>query len=136
MRGDYAVRNAFRKAMPGARIERGIGQARAGREVPDVDAPGLWIESKCGKLPNPRGALRQAQGDSEGSGRLPLAVIRDDRKAPFVVMALDDFLQLVEAWHREREGMKPAFQEMVEAHIDQHLRQARQAGLLFQKEAP
>ena len=88
----------FRKAMPGAVVRRGL-QCRSGDEVADVDCPVFWPEAKRGKKPNVRGALRQAR-DAAPKGRLPLAVIRDDRQEPFVALSLDDFLDLVgEWWH-------------------------------------
>jgi hypothetical protein len=85
----------FDAAMPGATVRRGI-QYRDGAECPDVDCPHFWVEAKRGKLPNPRAALKQAQKASDG--RRPIAVIRDDRSKAFVVIGLDDFLELVRDW--------------------------------------
>lgn len=84
----------FRVAMPGSGAKRGL-QFR-GAEVPDVDIPVFWIEAKRGKKPNPRAALAQAKRDTDG--RIPVAVVRDDRKPAFIVMELHDFLTLVEEW--------------------------------------
>ena len=86
----------FREAMPGADVRRGL-QWRGGDEVPDVDCPVLWLESKRGKKPNVRAALRQAT-DAAPKGRIPLAVIRDDRAEAFVAMSLADFLELLREW--------------------------------------
>lgn len=86
----------FREAMPGAEIRRGL-QCRSGAEVADVDCPTFWIESKRGKKPNPRAALAQA-ADAAPEGRIPLAVIHDDRGQPFVALSLDDFLGFVREW--------------------------------------
>lgn len=91
---------AFREALPGVDVKRGF-QSRSGEEVPDVDADPFWIECKVGKLPNPRAALKQAQGDAK-PGRIPVAVIKDDRCAPFVVLSRADFLELVQQWWRDR----------------------------------
>lgn len=79
--------------------KRGIGQARNAAEVPDVDGlPGFWVECKHGAMPNPRAALAQAL---EACGERPLwcvAVIKDDRRPPFVTMTLDDFEDLIGEW--------------------------------------
>lgn len=90
----------FREAMPGADVKRGL-QSRSGAEVPDVDCPCFWVESKRGKKPNVRGALKQAS-DEAPKGRVPIAVIRDDRSEAFVALSLDDFLDLVREWWGER----------------------------------
>lgn len=78
------------------KVQRGIGQARSGDEVSDVDgAACLWIEVKTSKRGNPRAALKQAEEASAGHpGKIPIALIRDDRKPPFVAMRWDDFLDL------------------------------------------
>lgn len=90
----------FREVMPGAEVRRGL-QSRSGEEVPDVDCPVFWPEAKRGRQPNVRAALRQAEA-SAPKGRIPLAVIRDDRAEPFVVLGLDDFLELVAEWWEAR----------------------------------
>ena len=90
----------FAEALPGVDVKRGL-QFRSGAEVPDVDAPPFWIEAKRGKRPPVRAALRQVTAEAP-QGRIPLAVIRDDREAPFVVMLLDDFLDLVSEWYQLR----------------------------------
>lgn len=87
----------FRDAMPGANVQRGLGQCRSAGEVADVDVPHFWIEAKRGRLPNPRAALAQAQ-EAAAPGRIPVAVIRDDRAEAFVALSLDDFLDLVREW--------------------------------------
>lgn len=86
----------FREAMPGADVKRGL-QSRSGQEVADVECPVFWIESKRGRKPNVRAALKQAES-SAPKGRIPVAVIRDDRSDPFVVLLLDDFLELISGW--------------------------------------
>lgn len=86
----------FREAMPGADVKRGF-QYRAGEEAADVDCPVFWVESKRGKKPNVRAALKQAS-DAAPKGRIPLAVIRDDRAEAFVALSLDDFLEFVAQW--------------------------------------
>ena len=85
----------FREAMPGAEVKRGL-QCR-GEETADVDCPVFWVEAKRGKKPNVRAALKQATAAAP-KGRIPLAVIRDDRAEAFVVLSLEDFLEFVGQW--------------------------------------
>jgi len=70
-------------------------QARDGGDAPDVvvDLP-FWIECKHGRQPNVRAALAQAIEASDG--RTPVAVVKDDRREPMVVLRLRDAL----AWLR------------------------------------
>lgn len=91
----------FREVMPGADIKRGL-QSRGGEEVPDVDCPVFWVEAKRGRKPNVRGALKQAS-DAAPKGRIPLAVIRDDRSEAFVALSLEDFLDFVREWWEGRD---------------------------------
>ena len=100
-RAERELVHRFREAMPGAEIRRGL-QSR-GEEVPDVDCPVFWLESKHGKKPNIRAALEQARAAAP-KGRVPLAVIRDDRKPAFVALDLDDFLEFVAEWWRGRQS--------------------------------
>ena len=86
----------FREAMPGADIKRGL-QYRDGAEVPDVDCPVFHVEAKRGKKPNVRAALAQADRDCR-QGKIPVAVIRDDRQEAFVALPLNDFLDFVKEW--------------------------------------
>jgi hypothetical protein len=57
----------------------------------------FWIEAMRGRKPNVRAALKQAEA-SAPKGRVPVAVIRDDRAAAFVALSLEDFLELVREW--------------------------------------
>ena len=97
---ERALVRLFRQAMPGAEIRRGL-QSRGGEEVADVECPVLWVEAKRGKKPNIRGALRQAI-EAAPKGRIPIAVVRDDRAAAIVTLLLDDFLELVREWWEAR----------------------------------
>ena len=36
-------------------------------------------------------------------GRIPIAIIRDDRAEPFVALSLDDFLEFVSEWWARRD---------------------------------
>ena len=93
----------FSMVAPMARVCRGF-QWRSGAEVPDVDIPGFWLEAKVGAKTNPRKALRQATADAK-FGRWPLAVCKDDRQTPIVVMALPDFLTMYRQWYFGRIGV-------------------------------
>lgn len=84
----------------GVDAQRGIGQARAASEVPDVDVAGWWIEAKRHARTNPKAALAQAIADSaaNGDGRIPAAVCRDNGtgiEAATVTMRLYDWVELV-----------------------------------------
>ena len=97
---ERALVHLFREAMPGAEVRRGL-QCRGGEEVADIDCPVFWPELKRGKKPNVRAALRQAS-EAAPKGRVPLAVIRDDRAEAFVALSLEDFLELVGQWWEGR----------------------------------
>jgi hypothetical protein len=97
---ERALVRRFRGAMPGAEIQRGL-QSRGGDEVPDVDTPVFWLEAKHGKRPSVRNALDQARDDCP-KGRMPIAVVKDDRKSALVAIELDDFLELVSEWWARR----------------------------------
>ena len=78
--------------------QRGLGQAR-GADQCDVEGTPWWIECKVGRRQNPRAALRQALGDTDG--RPVVAVIKDNSTgggAPaveWVAMPLALFVDLV-----------------------------------------
>jgi Holliday junction resolvase len=91
----------FRDLMPGADVRRGL-QSRDGAEVADVDCPVFWVEAKRGKRPLVRRALEQATEAAQGSGKIPLAVIRDDRKQAFVALHLSDFADFIKEWWERR----------------------------------
>lgn len=95
-RFERAMVHRFRDAMPDAEIRRGL-QSRSGEEVADLDCPVFWPELKRGKKPNIRAALRQAI-EAAPKGRIPIAIIRDDRAEEIVTLLLDDFLDLVSEW--------------------------------------
>jgi hypothetical protein len=82
-------------------VRRG-GQPCDGESVADVSAPGLWIECKAHKRTNPRAALRQALRGAAKAPVWKVAVVKDDRKKPNVMMTFEDFVDLLRAWHSER----------------------------------
>lgn len=96
-RGERQTAKELSKAMQGYEVRRGI-QNRTGGDAADIEGAGrLHLEVKTGKKPNPRAALAQAEADAK-PGRIPMAVIRDDRNPPYVFMRwqifLDEFLPL------------------------------------------
>jgi hypothetical protein len=96
------VARVFREAMPGTDPHRGR-QERSGGDAPDVvGVPGFHIEAKHRATVSPEAALRQAQADRTDPSTWPLAVIKRNRSAPFVVMDLEDFTALVSQWWARR----------------------------------
>jgi hypothetical protein len=82
-------------------VQRNV-KARKGHSPADVVAPGMWIECKAQRLSNPRKALRQAESGARAEGRWAVAVCKDDRKPPRVMMRFEDFLALLRDWHGRR----------------------------------
>ena len=92
----------------------GLRQTQSGSDdAPDVDGCSpFWIETKHGKQTNPRAALAQAEeamaawaakgGDPE-CFRWALAVCKDDRQPPFVVMRWDQFREFLSEWQSNGE---------------------------------
>ena len=80
--------------------KRGLGQARAGGEIPDVVGTPFWIEAKHRKVENVRKALTQAEdarAESTNYKRhIPLVVSRRNNTRDIVVMYLDDFLAMLD----------------------------------------
>lgn len=96
------VARRFAEALPNSGAKRGLGQARSASEVADVDVPCFWVEAKHHKLVRPGAALDQAVEASEGSTKWPVAIIKQNRREPFVCMRLDDFLDLAGEWWERR----------------------------------
>ncbi len=92
----------FGEVMPGAKVRRGL-QDRDGVEAADVDCPCFWVEAKHQRKPRPRAALEQAE-EAAPKGRVPVAVIKEQRKRPYVVIRLDEFLEFVGEWWELRNG--------------------------------
>lgn len=90
-RFERAVARAFAVVFPEAK--RGIGQARSAGEVADVQGTPFWPECKRGNSATVDAALAQALAASDG--RVPVAVVRKDKKRATATMYLDDFLLLL-----------------------------------------
>jgi hypothetical protein len=78
----------------GPQVKRGIGQARAGGEVADIEGTPFWIEAKHRLRPNIAAALEQAVTASKGT-RPALAITRANGAPIIVSMYLNDFRRLV-----------------------------------------
>jgi hypothetical protein len=79
--------------------KRGIGQTRiGGSEVSDVDMPIVHIEAKRHKRCNIKAALRQAIGDANVNGKIPVAITKDDRADILCTMRLDDWIHFFNAY--------------------------------------
>ena len=101
---ERAVAALFRAALGlGADVVKRGWQARDGREASDVQGTPFWIECKHQRLCNAQAALRQAEEATDG--RPPVAVCKDNRGAPFVVMRLNAFLALVGRAHGPRKDV-------------------------------
>ena len=98
---ERGVAIALRPVWPGSR--RGIGQARSGGEVPDVDGTPWWIEAKNRKRVCIARAYQQAAAATDG--RPSLSITRENRGPILVTMALADFLDRV---GRERPPGRPS----------------------------
>lgn len=113
------IAHAFQPVYPDAR--RGLGQARAGGEVPDVDGTPWWIEAKHRRAVNLRTAFAQAKTASEtafrkyGKRYAPhLIVVRQQGGTDLAVMDLDEFITLL----TELESLRRAFDVLVEGGSD------------------
>ena len=80
----------LRQIFPEAK--RGLNQVRLG-EGADVEIPWFFIECKHHKVAPLRSALKQAQDNSDG--RMPVAICKDDRADPIVLMTYEDFKLLL-----------------------------------------
>lgn len=82
------------RGLYGQQVRRGLGQARAAGEVPDVDGTPWWVECKHGKRPNIPRAIAQAIEASAGR-RPPLVISRANAEPILVTMLLADLKKLV-----------------------------------------
>lgn len=79
----------LRKFWPGAK--RGLGQARDGSEVCDVEETPYWVECKRGRAVNVRAAMKQAEEATDG--RKPIVVHKSDNGPTLVTMKLEHWLE-------------------------------------------
>lgn len=91
------IAREMNERIPGLGARRSI-QSRGAQDGADVECPIFWIEVKAGKKPNPRAALEQAIRDAAATGKIPIAVIRDDRRPAFAVLPWNDLLDLIAEW--------------------------------------
>lgn len=94
---ERAVAKLFREIY-GEGVKRGFQTRGGGAEEPDVVGTPFHLECKVGKKHSPRAALAQAIRDAK-PGMIPVAIVKDDRKEPFVCLRLDDFLELARENH-------------------------------------
>jgi hypothetical protein len=100
---ERAVAAHLAELYPAAR--RGIGQTRAGGEVPDVTGTPWWVEAKNRKACNVHAAYAQAltaRADAKSAALNNAPVLVVTRKVgetlDLVTMSMDDFKRLVRAW--------------------------------------
>lgn len=93
--GERAIANALKPTFPDAC--RGIGQARAGDDVPDVDGvPGVWIEVKTHRTVSSTTIIKAIQQASQATdGRTPVAIVRANGEQPIVCLRLGDWVAMV-----------------------------------------
>ena len=91
------VARRLRECMPGCQAKRGLQTQGGAQDVPDVSAGPLHIECKVGKRPPVRKALLTATSTCP-KGKIPLAVIKEDYRVPYIVMQLDDFEDFLGEW--------------------------------------
>lgn len=83
----------LREAMPGCDAKRGWQARGGGKEEADVEIPMVHVECKHGIKPNLRAAYEQAARDS--NGRIPVAICKDNRRAPIVIIGYKDWLAMM-----------------------------------------
>lgn len=83
----------LREVMPGCDAKRGWQSRGGGKEEADVEIPNVHVECKHGKKPNLRAAYEQAANDTRG--RIPVAVCKDNRRPPLVVIGYEDWLAMM-----------------------------------------
>ena len=100
---ERAVAAALKELYPNAR--RGIGQTRAGGEVPDVTGTPWWVEAKNRKACNVHAAYQQAtlaRAEAKSSDLAAAPVLVVTRKVgetlDLVTMSMTDFQRLVRQW--------------------------------------
>lgn len=89
----------FEQAMPGAHVQRGRQDnwKAVKNPVPDLIMPVFSPEIKTGVRPSCIAAFDQAI-EMCPEGKIPLAVVKHDRRSETVTLYLEDFLELVKEW--------------------------------------
>ena len=82
------LRDIYPDARRGLQYQDGTGCA-------DVVNTPFHVECKVGKKPNIRAALKQAKNDCQDSSKVPIAVVKDDRKEPMVTLDWVQFLEII-----------------------------------------
>jgi len=90
------------KAIGFTDAKRGFQMRGGAAECPDVSAGPFHIECKVGKKPPIRTALETAVTTCP-KGMVPVAVIKEDRREPYIVMPLEDFEDLIKEWRERNE---------------------------------
>jgi len=105
------VAHLLQPVFPAAR--RGLGQARGGAEVPDVERTPYWVECKSRKRCNIQAALEQAERARAlaRDERVPLAACKDTGKRPIAAMYLDDLLALLALAHGVQDSPRESPQD-------------------------
>lgn len=95
-----------------AGAKRGIGQARSGGEVPDVDGTPYWIETKHRRRVCIRAAYEQAREASDG--RPPVVISRENGGPILVTMGVDEWMTVVgrQAAKERLEGLEATNREL------------------------
>lgn len=129
-RHEREVAKAFRVAVPDAK--RGYQSRGGGKEAPDVEIPHLHLECKHKKTVSIWAAMKQAEEDCP-PGKVPAAVVRENRRPDLVVMNLHQFVELFGEVLRAR--AKAVIQaEMGRATCAEYLKRATQ-GLVNEGDA-
>ena len=82
------LRDIYPDARRGLQYQDGTGCA-------DVVNTPFHVECKVGKKPNIRAALKQAKNDCQDKNKVPIAVVKDDRKEPMVTLDWVQFLEII-----------------------------------------
>jgi hypothetical protein len=110
---ELVVAQRLREVFPNAR--RGIGQARSGGDVPDVEGcEPWWAQTKHGVRPNISAALEQARRDmvafsaraGDSRYKRPVAIVRANRSNDIASMYLSDFIDLLKELSQCHQNLK------------------------------
>lgn len=95
------VANMITEAGPPSR-RTGYEQAQDANNAPDVDTGGIfWVECSCGKGPNIRAKVKQAQ-EASPETQWPTVITKRDREPVLVTMLATDWCDLVSEWWERR----------------------------------